>query len=592
MPATAKKQGLSSKAPMQDEAIASLPAWARGVAQRYFTKVVTTFVMHGAVRDLQPATSPAGDRRYIPLKQFLSDELFPGRDYVLFYDRSSGARMSTPEQQRDLNNAVEGYNTFYGDTGLAKGAIPRDPGRALPIIESFARTILGTGKSIAIIIDYAETIAPAGDATTLSAEDRYTLVTLTRWAQDSTFLSRDFSLVLITDAMTELSPRITRHPYASVIELELPDETERAEYIRVRLGHRDIKDVCTVSLETLAQLTSGLSRVQLQRIMNEALAGTRLDQEELKARKKEIIQAECHGLLEFIEPKFNFDVVSGHTGAKRLLRSAASAIKNGQRDVVPMGYLVSGPVGTGKTFLTTCFAGEIGIPCVKFLNFRSQWQGVTEGNLERIFNILKALNPVAVIIDEADAMLGNRSSGGDSGTSARVFGSIAAFMGNTEYRGRIVWFLLTARPDLLPVDLKRQGRAEEHLALFYPDTLEEKNELFRAMAKKTHTEIGATDPGAIIPEGMTLSGADVEAALVRAKARAVAAGRQQVTPEDLKATFADFLPPSYPQEIELQTLVAVMECTSREVLPEKYRSLDRAEVVRRVRELKLGLAMG
>ena len=41
-------------------------------------------------------------------------------------------------------------------------------------------------------------------------------------------------------------------------------------------------------------------------------------------------------------------------------------------------------------------------------------------------------------------------------------------MGNTEYRGKIVWFLITSRPDLLPVDLKRQGRAEEHLALFYP----------------------------------------------------------------------------------------------------------------------------
>jgi SpoVK/Ycf46/Vps4 family AAA+-type ATPase len=499
--------------------------------------------------------------------------------------------MATPEQQRDFSNVVEAFDTFYGNTGLAKGAVPREPGRALPVIENFARSVLSSGKSIAIVIDYAETIAPAGDATTLSGEDRYTLVTLTRWAQDSTFLSRDFSLVLVTDNMIELSPRVTRHPYASLIEIELPTEDERAEYIRFRLGHRDLTEVSDIPLTTLAQLTSGLSRVQLQRIMNEALGGTRLTQEDLKARKKEIIQAECYGLLEFIEPKHNLDVVSGHDGAKRLLRSAATAIKNGQQEVVPMGYLVSGPVGTGKTFLTTCFAGEIGIPCVKFLNFRSQWQGVTEGNLERIFNILKALNPVAVIIDEADAALGNRDASGDSGTSARVFGSIAAFMGNTEYRGRIVWFLLTARPDLLPVDLKRQGRAEEHLALFYPETVQERDDLFRAMARKTRTELGAASPGAIIPPDVRLSGADVEAALVRAKGRAVAAGRQQVTTEDLQATFADFLPPSYPQEIELQTLVAVMECTSREVLPDRYRNMDRAEVVRRVREIKTSMAL-
>jgi SpoVK/Ycf46/Vps4 family AAA+-type ATPase len=585
MPAQPRKKVLNPTARLQEDSIAHLPGWAQQLARRYYTKTLSTFVCYGAVRDLQPGTANGGDRRYIPLKQFLSEELFESRDYVLFYDRSSGIRMATPEMQRDFGRVVDAYDSMYG-TGYAS-AMPKDPGRALPLIESFSRTRIGDGKSIAVIIDYAETIAPAGDATTLSPEDRYTVVTLTRWAQDPQFLAADFSLVLIAENMTELSPRLSRHPYAALIEMPLPTEEERAEYIRFRLAHRAVKDVSDLPLDVVAQLTSGLSRVQLSRIMNEALAGDRLDEEDLKARKKEIIQAECHGLLEFIEPKHTLDVVAGHQGAKNLLRSAAAAIKKGQRDVVPMGYLVSGPVGTGKTFLTTCFAGEIGIPCVKFLNFRSQWQGVTEGNLERIFNILKAMNPVAVIIDEADAMLGNRDQSGDAGTSARVFGSIAAFMGNTEYRGRIIWFLLTARPDLLPIDLKRQGRAEEHLALFYPETVEERDELFKSMAKKTKTEIGALSPASLIPPNAPqMSGADLEAALVRAKARAVAAGRTQVLEEDLRATFADFIPPSYPLEVELQTLVAVQECTSRELLPEKYRHTDRSEVVRRVRELK------
>ena len=54
-----------------------------------------------------------------------------------------------------------------------------------------------------------------------------------------------------------------------------------------------------------------------------------------------------------------------------------------------------------------------------------------------------------------------------------MFAQLSSFKGNTAYRGKIVWFLITCRPDLLPVDLKRQGRAEEHLALFYPETQEE-----------------------------------------------------------------------------------------------------------------------
>src|SRR4051812_27673837 len=227
-------------------------------------------------------------------------------------------------------------------------------------------------------------------------------------------------------------------------------------------------------------------------------------------------------------------MVAGHARAKDLLRQTARAIQTGKRDVVPMGFLIAGPVGTGKTFLATCFAGEIGIPVVKFLNFRSQWQGVTEGNLEKIFNLLRAMWPVAVIVDEADAALGNRNASGDSGTSARVFSQIAAFMGNTDFRGKIVWFLLTSRPDLLPVDLKRQGRAEEHIALFYPETHEERIELAKTMARKAKVNFEG-DITALLPADMPkMSGADIEAALVRAKLRAVTDRREKVTAQDLR----------------------------------------------------------
>ena len=133
-----------------------------------------------------------------------------------------------------------------------------------------------------------------------------------------------------------------------------------------------------------------------------------------------------------------------------------------------MGYLICGPVGTGKTFMAECYAGSMGIPCVTLKNFRSKYVGETEGNLQQVLAVLRWLGPVVVIVDEADAALGNRQGDGDSGTSSRVFSMIAAQMGNTRYRGRIVWMLLTSRPDLLPIDFKRQGLAEVHIPLFYP----------------------------------------------------------------------------------------------------------------------------
>jgi SpoVK/Ycf46/Vps4 family AAA+-type ATPase len=574
----------------KDDPLTGLPPWGRKLAERYYTKSVSTFVLYGAVRDLQPLTSENGTAAFGTLKSFLADELFGGRDHVVFYDRSSGIRAASPDTQQDLSRSLAAYDSVYG-TDFAK-TMPREPGRALQILENYMRMRLTEGKSLALVIDFAETLAPDGEMSHLSGEDRFALATLEKWAHDPQFLAGDLSIVLVAENLSDISSRLSRNPYVSNIEIPLPDENERLEYVRYKLEGKKLAAMSDVPLAGLSQMTAGLSRIHLDRVLTEAMERqVRITPALLKERKKEIIQAECHGLLEFIEPAHTLDAVAGHARAKQMLRDAAKALKKGRIEVLPMGYLISGPVGTGKTFLATCFAGDIGIPCVKFLNFRSQWQGVTESNLEKIFNLLKALWPVAVMIDEADAFLGQRDASGDSGTSSRVFATIASFMGDTEYRGKIIWFLLTCRPDLLPVDLKRQGRAEEHIALFYPQTDAERDELFAVICRKTKVNPEIPSFSTMLPDkGKNLSGADIEAMLVRAKFRALADGREKVTPEDVQKIIADFVPPSYPLEIELQNLAAVQECTSRELLPENFRSLDRDVITSRIRELKLMLA--
>ena len=121
-------------------------------------------------------------------------------------------------------------------------------------------------------------------------------------------------------------------------------------------------------------------------------------------------------------------------------------------------------------------------------NFRSKYVGETEGNLERVLSVLRAMGPVVVVVDEADAALGSREQDGDSGTSSRVFAMIAAQMGDTRYRGQIIWMLLTARPDLLPIDLKRQGRAEVHIPLFYPTDEDEIRQMFVILGEEARVD--------------------------------------------------------------------------------------------------------
>src|SRR5207247_4969940 len=90
--------------------------------------------------------------------------------------------------------------------------------------------------------------------------------------------------------------------------------------------------------------------------------------------------------------------------------------------------------------------------------FRSKWVGDTERQQMRILMTIRALGPVIVVVDEADAVFGTREADGDSGVSGRVFAAFAAHIGDASLRGRELWVAVTSRPGLLSINMKRQGR--------------------------------------------------------------------------------------------------------------------------------------
>lgn len=569
------------------------PRWARTLAHGIRARLGNTFVLHGNTHDVVPvpradATAPAGDA-FVPLTRFLADWVFGQREVVIEYQRANGPLFHTRESHRHFTDAVAVVDAVHG-TDLAR-SLPREPAVFFSLLDSFLKQVVHREKplGVAVILPYAETLIPesAGEA---NAEDRAVRVFIQKWATDPALLSANVTFVLVTENLADISSRIVRSPQTVEVEVARPDEAERLAFLQAIRPAEWFATKSDLPAARLAQLTSGLTRIQLRQILSSVdERGTRLDPAMLREQKKAVIEAECFGLLEYVEGRFGLDMVSGHDGVKLRLRRAAQAILNGRLRGVPMGYLIAGPVGSAKTFMVNCFTGEIGFPCVQFLNFRSQWQGVTEGNLEKILKLLRSMWPVGVIIDEADAFLGDRHQQGDSGTSNRVFAQLSTFMSNTEYRGKIVWFLITSRPDLLPVDLKRQGRAEEHLALFYPANLEEHDALFRIMLKKSGITTEVTSIREVTDDPTGLSGADIEAILARALLASDAApdGAAAVSAATLRHAFADFIPATSPLERELQILVAVQECTSREVLPEPYKSMDREAVLARIGELRV-----
>jgi AAA+ superfamily predicted ATPase len=570
------------------------PRWAKTLAHGIRARLGNTFILHGNTHDLVPVPKPAETPRqaadFVPLARFLADWIFGQRDIVIEYQRANGAIFHTRESHQHFTDAVAVVDAVHG-TDLAR-SLPREPAVFLSLLDSFLKQVIVRQPplGVAVIFPYVETLIPESSGES-SAEDRAVRVFLQKWATEPGLLAANVTFVLVTENLGDISSRLVRSPQTVEVEVERPDESERLRFVRAVRDDDWFRSKSDLPAARFAQLTSGLTRTQLRQILASVDEhGGRLDPTALRLQKKAVIEAECYGLLEYVESKFSLDMVAGQEGVKERLRRASQAILAGRLRGVPMGYLIAGPVGSAKTFLVNCFTGEIGFPCVKFLNFRSQWQGVTEGNLEKILKLLQAMWPVGVIIDEADAFLGDRNQQGDSGTSNRVFAQMASFMGNTEYRGKIVWFLITSRPDLLPVDLKRQGRAEEHLGLFYPETVDEYEALFRIMLKKSGLRTSASSIKEVTDDPHGLSGADIEAILARALLATDAAHRDgdpEVPVETLRRAFADFIPATSPLERELQILVAVQECTSREVLPERYRSMDRETVLARINELRV-----
>jgi ATP-dependent Zn protease len=562
-----------------------LPSWAQELSYKYCSKTANLYVVYGNIRDYLPHKMHEEEFIFVKIQNYISDILFGNKDIIIYYDRSSGITFCKSEMKQEY---LAEMKSIAGNEG-SDDFLSKDPSEAFHYLEKYFYRNIKRKLRIVLIVDYAETIVPSTDISHYTDEDRYCLVTLNRWATDPLFNENDISIILLTENLADLSLRIVRSPSTVKVNIPIPDERVRESFFKYLHKKDELIVSRGLSAERMGRVTSGLNLVNIHQLAAESFQENReIDLHYLKEKKKEIIEAEAIGLLEFIETEYDLSMVSGHDFVKKRFKSAARAIRQGRLDVLPMGYLISGPVGTGKSFMVTAFAGEIGIPIVKFQNFRSKWQGVTESNLEKILNILKAMAPVGVMIDEADAFLGHRNQEGDSGTSNRIFAQIASFMGNTEYRGKIIWFLITCRPDLIPIDLKRQGRAEEHLALFYPETIEEKKLLFNTLVKKLNMKVQKIDIVNMLQRSnFDFSGADLESILIRAKFLATMNNHVIINESDLEQTIEDFVPPTYPHEIELQNLVAVMECTSREMVPSRFQNYDRQKIIHDIKQLKI-----
>ncbi|HNX96446.1 MAG TPA: AAA family ATPase, partial [Candidatus Aminicenantes bacterium] len=396
--------------------------------------------------------------------------------------------------------------------------------------------------------------------------------------------------VLLTENLFDLNAQIVDSRASAKIHIRLPSQEEITTYLEFLAGEEpSLAQASPLPLPALAEKMVGLSRLTIKGTVLRAIRNDQPLSPEFLARiKKETIEKEAGDRLVFLESRRTLDDVAGHHEAKSWLRQDATLLRRGATRALPMGYLVTGRIGTGKTYLVECFAGECGVPFVELKNFRDKWVGATEGNLEKIFAILHALGQVVVFVDEADQATGRRGGGeGDSGLSGRIYAMLAKEMADTRNRGRILWIFATSRPDLLEVDLKRPGRLDVHIPLFPPATLEDQQDLFLATARKLKIELarGEIPP---LPFAGAVSGNEIEGVLVRALREFELQGageKGETLPALIARVLKEYRPSAHTRRLELMDLLAVQECTDGRFLPERFRGLTPEATLRRIREL-------
>jgi hypothetical protein len=544
----------------------ALPEWARDAVQLYESNAASQFIIYGNVNDQVLIPSNA-DTHLGSLNDFLLQVMLPRFDVVLSYDLGNGIRVE------------KGGELFSKWPALQQSPeLPKSPRAAIERLTHYFRYVANlsrinrTDLQVACILRNADLVSPAvqgGLDYDLSA-----LASLVRdWASDSLLAAHSLATFLLVENINDLHPLIVNNSRTARCKIPLPTAAELKTALQTLLPkYEKALDEYKRNLEGISSQLVGSSLNAVETMLKtKEHAGREICPDDLVKLKKQLVEVDCNGLIEFVQSSRTLQDISGQEKVKAWLRQDIALWRDNDLQAIPKGYLLCGPVGTGKTFMVECLAGEAGVPVVKLKNFRDKWVGSTEGNLEKIFRLLQALGRCYVFIDEADQAIGRRDSGGnDSGLSGRVYSMLAEEMGNSTNRGKLIWVLASSRPDLIEVDLKRPGRVDVKIPLFPTSNAQESFDLMKTLCLRRGVPLGDTEFDKVkdrMPLLLTPGAAEALAVKVYRIVRT-----EGKTPlEALRSSLVDYQNPIPAEVMQAQIELAVREASDLDFVPPQFR---------------------
>ena len=325
-----------------------------------------------------------------------------------------------------MSEGIRSYPTMPGDQAVAVRDADPDahPGQN---IRQLLTDLRAGGVPAMFVFDYADSVL---DGDRVALEVSLLCEHLQALTSDSEWHQAGLRVVLV-DRGGGITPRLARHPGIMTGQAGPPDQTELTIFVQ-----RAVNANSTARLHLAASFpvpeagrrAGGLLNLHLHEMRLASSPQTPVTPQQIAERKSTAIKETSGGTLELMPSRANFDDdVAGLPGVRLTLEDAQRAGRNTLR------ILLAGPPGTGKTLATTAIAASLKVPAVRYGEILNEYVGVAERNMARANQVLRAMAPLVLFIDEADQVgLGAR---GRMGRSSEVHQNLRAslfeFLGDT-----------------------------------------------------------------------------------------------------------------------------------------------------------------
>ena len=351
-----------------------------------------------------------------------------------------------------------------------------------------------------IFIDEIDSIAPKRDEVSGELEKRIVSQLLT--LMDGMKSRGKVVVIAATNRPDSIDPALRRPGrFDREIEIGIPDDEGRFDILSIHTRGMPIDE--KVDLKQISKITHGFVGADLEVLSKEAAMRSlrrnvlddkdfSYDDDEISSEILQKIQITDEDFREALKevgpsalrevqvqiPNVSWDDVGGLDQLKEELQEAVEwPIKyKDAYDYVdvdsPKGILLHGPPGTGKTMIAKALAKmtESNFISIKGPELLSKWVGESEKGVREIFRKARQAAPCIIFLDEVDALVPRRGSGGsDSHVTENVVSQILTEIDGLEELHNVLIIGATNRLDIVDEALLRPGRFDRIIEVPNPD---------------------------------------------------------------------------------------------------------------------------